>query len=226
MRLRALSLSVGLLLAAQVLALQAPVPVEQEPRHRLVFENAYIRVIDASVPPGDVTGYHVHARDNVPVVVSGGLQTVQPQGGVAVETTVKTGDVFFAAGGYTHRVGNAGTTTLRYIDAELTDSPPARSDPPPPPLAGTRGRRLAFENARVRVHRVRLQSGQSLAAHVHALPRLEVTVVGGTLTSGLGGGTERVETTAGSFAWYPAGAVHAIANGGRAPVELIEIELK
>ncbi len=201
-------------------------PVEQEPRHRLVFENAYIRVIDASVPPGDATLYHVHARDNVPVVVSGGTQTVQPLGGAVTRAEVRTGDVFFAPGGYTHRVGNAGTTTLRYVDAELRDASAAGPDPAPPPLSGARGRRLELENGRVRIYRIRLDSGQSLPAHTHALPRLEVTVAGGTITSGLGARLEQVEATAGAFAWYPAGSVHAVANDGRVRVELIEIELK
>ena len=64
-----------LLTVAWMLAVSASresVPVEREPMHRVVFENALVRVIDAAVPAGAATLYHTHARDNVPVTVAGG----------------------------------------------------------------------------------------------------------------------------------------------------------
>ena len=42
---------------------QSPVPVSSEPRHHLKFENAYVRVFDVMVPPGDQTLFHTHAND-------------------------------------------------------------------------------------------------------------------------------------------------------------------
>lgn len=54
------SVAACLLLAA----LQTGVPVTEEPRHRVVFTNGYVRVIDASLPVGDVTLFHTHDLDN------------------------------------------------------------------------------------------------------------------------------------------------------------------
>jgi hypothetical protein len=35
------------------LSIQSPIPVLNEPRHHLKFENEYVRVFDVVVPPGD-----------------------------------------------------------------------------------------------------------------------------------------------------------------------------
>ena len=36
------------------------VAVEQEPQHKVVFKNDYVRIIDAQLPPGYVTLNHRH----------------------------------------------------------------------------------------------------------------------------------------------------------------------
>jgi hypothetical protein len=36
---------------------QDPVPVEQEPGHRLVFANQYVRVLEVIVAPGETTPF-------------------------------------------------------------------------------------------------------------------------------------------------------------------------
>ena len=41
----------------------AQIPVIDEPRHRVVYEDARVRVLDVRVPPGDVTLEHGHDRD-------------------------------------------------------------------------------------------------------------------------------------------------------------------
>ena len=42
-----------------------PVPVEQEPHHRVIFENQYVRVLDVVVKPGETTLFHKHSIDNL-----------------------------------------------------------------------------------------------------------------------------------------------------------------
>ena len=62
------------------LPLQSAVPVLNEPRHHVKFENKYVRVIDASVPIGDATLFHTHSIDNVPIAISGGKLKTQLAG--------------------------------------------------------------------------------------------------------------------------------------------------
>ncbi|GAB3093344.1 hypothetical protein G8770_06380 [Aestuariicella hydrocarbonica] len=49
---------------------QAPVmPVEQEPRHTIVFENDQLRVYDVNLQPGEETAFHEHRNDLLTVVL-------------------------------------------------------------------------------------------------------------------------------------------------------------
>jgi mannose-6-phosphate isomerase-like protein (cupin superfamily) len=204
-------LSTLLVLAAPAaLGAQTPVPVEQEPRHHVVFSNARIRIIDAALPAGYVSLYHTHARDNVPIVVGAGRIAVQPLGGTATEQDAVLGRATFAAASYAHRVSNVGATPVRFIDVELAEAPPQRGEPAPP-APEPRGHRLELENDRVRVHRVPLAAGDSLPEHRHAGAVVAVAV-------------RALEP--GRFDWYADGRVPPATNSGELPLEVVEVELK
>src|SRR5215813_11105456 len=44
-----------------------PVPVEQEPHHKVVYQNQYVRMLDVQVGPGESTLFHTHSHDNIAV---------------------------------------------------------------------------------------------------------------------------------------------------------------
>jgi len=213
--------ALGLLWAAPLLA-QTIVPVEQEPVHTIVFENDVVRVIDAALPVGHVTLYHTHVRDNVPVALASGRVATTVIGRAPVESAVKVGQVWFAAGGYTHEVRNVGPTPLRYIDVELRTSAPA-AKPAAPVAAGDpiAGHTLELSNARVRVHRVIVAPGRRLEAHQHAGPVLDVLVAGDAVQRGAGVASPVVS---GSFRWHGDGALDAVRNIGPVPYEVVEVE--
>lgn len=100
-----------------------PVPVEREPRHHVVFQNQYVRVLDVTLLPGQPSLYHTHSNDNLAVSLSGDRVQIEPQGqawGEPVE--VVSGEVRFrAAKGrpYTHRVQSAGKLPFHVIDVEI-----------------------------------------------------------------------------------------------------------
>jgi hypothetical protein len=71
--------------------------VEQEPHHRVLFENQYVRVLDVQIPPGDSLLYHIHSYDSLSVRISGGLVPNQMQGSEWAAATVKPGTVVFGA---------------------------------------------------------------------------------------------------------------------------------
>ena len=101
----------------------APLPVEDEPHHHLVYENQYVRMLDVRLQPGETTEFHTHSHDNLAVRLSESM--VQRQNpGMAWDAVSKSipGDVTFTPGAktpYTHRVKNAGKTPFRVIDVEL-----------------------------------------------------------------------------------------------------------
>src|SRR5690349_14605066 len=82
---------------------QTSVPVHQEPRHHLVWEDGHVRVLDVKIAPGDTTLFHTHdtAILYVPIAVS--PISTQPLGGVWS--------------------GNAATTASRFrLDATASDT--------------------------------------------------------------------------------------------------------
>jgi quercetin dioxygenase-like cupin family protein len=55
-----------------------PVPVEQEPHHRWIFENQYVRVLDVVLAPGESTLFHTHSHDSIAVRLTDASVQEQP----------------------------------------------------------------------------------------------------------------------------------------------------
>lgn len=113
--------------APAVAAARPPIPAPadylEDPRHRWLFENQYVRVYDVRIPPGEATEFHRHAYDAVAVRLKGGLVAVQAQGtpwGQAER--IEPGTVAFSADSQkplTHRVRNQGATEYHIILVQL-----------------------------------------------------------------------------------------------------------
>ena len=94
----------------------APITMEQEQHHHLVFENAYIKAFYVEIPPHDRTLYHRHdlpylslsppLLGSTPPTSSGG----PPSGGPRVG---------YMAGGFSHTVTNSRDVALRNVAIEL-----------------------------------------------------------------------------------------------------------
>src|SRR5215510_457275 len=97
-----MKLIVTILAASLMIFAQSPssVPVDQEPQHKVVFKNNFVRVLDATLPAGYVTLNHRHDVDNVSVTISNGRD-----GDAALRGIGRAG---FAKGGYAHSVTNSG----------------------------------------------------------------------------------------------------------------------
>ncbi len=99
-----------------------PVPVEQEPHHRVIFENQYVRVLDVVVKPGETTLFHKHSLDNIPVILTGADNRTQFAGKDWAPTPAKSESVGFIPGAakpYVHRINNQGSTTFHVIDIQI-----------------------------------------------------------------------------------------------------------
>ena len=48
------------LFIAHTVCAQEVVPVHEEPRHHLVYDNDILQVLDVQIPEGDTTLYHTH----------------------------------------------------------------------------------------------------------------------------------------------------------------------
>ena len=175
------------------------IPIEQEPHHRLVFVNEFVRVIDALLPPLYVSQNHTHTLDNVAVTILPGIEGPQGQ--------ARIGFAGFSRGGYSHVITNPNTSPMRFIAVELRSADHGSAEDAPQPDHVT-----VLNNARVRIERVRMTAGETIAAHQHANGYVSVVVRGGE-----GPGVWR---------WHGAGEAPAALDAGRQPLEVVEIEPK
>ena len=175
------------------------VPIEQEPRHHLVFVNDFVRIIDALLPPFYVSQNHTHTLDNVAVTILPGIEGPQGQ--------ARIGFAGFSRGGYSHVITNPNSAPMRFIAVELRSADRGSIEEMPQPDHVT-----VLNNARVRIQRVRLAAGETVPAHQH--PNGYVTVI---VRGGEGPGVWR---------WHGGGETPAALEAGRQPLELVEIEPK
>ena len=127
---RLLGLLIGLfhcqLLLAQAHITSSPgvavLPVDQEHHHRVVFQNAYIRVLDGLVALHDTTPMHLHAANSVVVFLSHSSFGIRLAGEPPVITEVRAGDMRYSAYGdkpVTHIVWDQGPEDFHFYVVEL-----------------------------------------------------------------------------------------------------------
>jgi quercetin dioxygenase-like cupin family protein len=100
-----------------------PVPVEQEPHHRWIFGNQYVRALDVVLAPGESTLFHIHSHDSIAVQLINSTVQEQPSNGEwRPPSRLPPGQSKYREGTkrpYTHRVRNVGNTPFHVIDIEL-----------------------------------------------------------------------------------------------------------
>jgi len=207
---------------------QTAVPVEQEPRHWVVFQNNYVRIYDCLIPPGDITLFHTHSFDNVATTVSGGKLRNEIPGEAPTERVAPTGNIGFAKGTktpYTHRIENIGTTPLRFVVAELHAS--SASPGTPAALDAVPGHKLVLENDRVKVYRISIDPKQATGIRSRTFPWLRISISQSMISIHEPGKTPKiVQTRPGDYRWHEGGTTDSIENVGSTTYEATEIEWK
>src|SRR5688500_3158538 len=103
----------------------AQVQVSEEPMHRPVFQNKYIRLLDVWVKPGDTTQYHIHSTPSLFVFLSDNAVSSQVKGDEWLRDQFVTGVVWyrsFSPDILIHRVCNLDTASLHINDIEILSS--------------------------------------------------------------------------------------------------------
>lgn len=141
----------------------AQVPVREEPHHKPVLENDYVRLLDVHIKPGDTTLYHVHAAPSVMVQITTSTIGMQVMGKpVTPPTQFSSGETKFAAydkSPVTHRVYNAGKQIFHVMDIEL-----AKEEPSNEPCAALKNANVetTIDEKLVRVYKFDLSSQQQI----------------------------------------------------------------
>jgi len=143
--------------------MSAQVPVSKEPKHHNVFENAFVRILDVHLRPGDTSLFHKHETPSVFIV----LNAVKTGSEVTMEeakATALANDASISFEGFyikprIHRVWNEDTSEFHVMDIEILNKQPHNIEAP----LDKKGLRLLFDEKPVRTYRLTLERGSLLA---------------------------------------------------------------
>ena len=199
------------------------IPIEQEPRHRLVFANEHVRFFDVELEPGYQSLYHWHRADGVFVNIAAAPTIAQDLGKQPVQRGERAiGETYFIDYGAkpkAHRVTNAGNSPYHVVDAEILRGCDA---------AGTSGQgpnqSLLIDNARVFVTRVTLPPGAS--TELYAPCGILVAVSAGSLRMETPAGTRPLDLRPAGFEWRQQAQSVKLVNTGASVFHGVDIRLK
>ena len=227
----------GLTVLALTATVAAQVPVNKEPHHRVVYENADFRVLDVNVPVGDSTLDHRHERDIVTVSMTGGTRTRitspgQPAGAIRPPRPLADATVAEYAGKPdSHKVDNVGDAPYQLFAVENL-KPVGWSATGAVNALATK---LATEARAFRIYDVRLVTGSTQTTHTHAVPTVALLVNGKVMSDGPDAQAKALAPASvglkqldqpGQWLLIPKGDTHTIVRLGTADARLLEIEVR
>lgn len=217
-------LGVLVCLAAAPAAAQV-VPVDQEPRHRVVFADEALRVLEVRIPAGDTTLEHRHDNDLATVNIENGQTRTRNSGAEWGTPRVRmVGEVSineYSGTPTAHVVQNIDQMAYRLVGVEnLRPGSWSRDAAIAAPLT-----RVLNESRAFRIYEVRLAGASDATRHVHGVPVMLALVDGAVTIGGESAQPGQPLTTRGQWAVVPAGQPHTV-TGGRVAATVVEIEVR
>jgi quercetin dioxygenase-like cupin family protein len=215
----------------------AQVPTNKEPHHRTVFENTQFRILDVSIPPGQMTLEHSHDLDIVTISMSNGTDTktqspgqpwsdIRPRRPLGhVETSDYSGKLT------SHRVETVGTTAYNLFAIENLK----KSGWSTTPALSAAGTTMSKESRSFRVYNIALAKERTQTSHTHAVPTVVVLLNGKVMSEGP---DEKAKANApapvglkqidrpGQWVLIPAGDSHHLVRLGTEDSQILEIEVR
>lgn len=183
---------------AQALA-QKEIQVREEPRHKNVFENAYVRLLDVYIRASDTTLFHKHSTASVIIVFTNTRMSTEVRGEAPVYGHTVPGTISYAAFDEQpvfHRVINNDTSLFHVMDIELL----GKADTSQTEVFREPDILPAWQKNRVNAYTLFAEPGQVVHKTPSKTPLLLVCVTGyGSLL--IGNSTHPIPMTIGSFAW-------------------------
>ena len=133
------------------LSLSAQVPASEEPRHKPVLQNKYLRLLDVWMQPGDTSLYHIHTIPSLFLPLSNTTVGSQIMGQAWANEKFIIGKAWyrsFLQDTLVHRVTNLSNTTLHVTDLEIFStyhSNPSDIKPLPFPLLFENEKSFAYQ---------------------------------------------------------------------------------
>lgn len=215
-----------LVIASGAIAGAQIVPVSQEPHHRVVFENASLRVLDVNIPSGITTLDHRHDHDLLIVSVGAADTRTRAPGAdwgpvrprrVLGETSVTE----YVGQPGVHAIRNVGVDPYRLIAVENARAGGWSSLPPVVPA----GAEVIVEGRAFRATRVRVKVGETGNARAPAVPSVVILVSGEAVLSRAGGHAVALSPTA-RWTVLGAGESFTVTSKGPGEAQLVAVEVR
>ena len=199
------------------------VPVRQEPLHHNVFENAWVRVLDVHIPPGDTTQFHKHETPSVFIVlnpVKTGSQVIQEeQTSTALRGDSAISFESFATTPRIHRVWNEDTTEFHVMDIELlSKGQPAMASP----FSNVPGSQLLIDAVPARVYKLNMEAGKNLQVN----NKRPLLIVGLTDNTGKVSVNNKIFSRKGDLIFIEPGKSIHVSNKSNQPFSFALLEFK
>jgi hypothetical protein len=210
-----------LLWSSQQIVAQDAVAVSKEPRHKNVFENKYLRVLDVHIAPGDTTQFHKHETPSVFISlhpVKTGSQIIIEDGSATVLSTDRkiTFEGFYKSPRI-HRVWNEDTSVFHVMDIEIL----SKGNESKEASIAAENIKLLFDAPPVRAYRVTLGSNQEIK-----IERNAAILIVGLADAGNVLINKRSFKKEGDFLFIPPSEKIKLANGDQQEYSFALLELK
>ena len=204
-------------------------PANEEPRHVVMLENEWVRVIDVEIPEGERTLYHTHSLDYPYVLVTSVTLYNQIYGQEPKDVKMQAGFIGYydaaSKGAYTHRFINRGPGAFRAIGIELLKpmEVPAAPNAALPALAGAE---IALDNERVGAYRIKIAPGKSIGPLTIPGPSIRVAMGEGKMVHETEDTQSETRIAPAQFVFQPQTTTAVFTNTGATELELVEFVLK
>ncbi len=201
----------------------AQLPVSEEPHHKVVLENEYVRILKGHIPFRDTTLAHLHAANSVVVFLSKSTFAIQIVGEGPVVTTVSPGDAKYVAYGekpVNHRVWNESAPMFHFIVIEMLKKHPGNDTCS---IISQPGVRFQWQQKLVMVYNLDIAKGKQYNLSKSNCAYLLIDISGSVTTSSSG---SMRSLQANGFVFFPAQSNIKIDANNKENVACILLQLK
>ena len=202
----------------------AQVAVRDEPRHHLVFENDYVRLLDVFLSPHDTTQFHVHSTPSVfttftKTATGSQLISGQPSGDLSV-----AGNSWYdsLSTPRIHRVWNEDTTWFHVMDIELIGGKPHSSQP----VLEDPFLKLYFNEPPANGYRLELQPGNRLELPASSIGYLLLSIGHAVIEYKTNDHVQHRIMKSGHYIWIEPGKSFSFAAQTNTPSSFVLLQLK
>lgn len=158
----------------------AQITVHQEPHHKIIFENEYVRLIDLTLRPNDTTLEHTHSIASAVVFLTHSKVAIQDAGKPPVVTEFEPGNTVFRNYGekpVLHTVWIEDTSVFTCLVAEMVHQAPVHPGVADPEDAT---KKLLWRQNLADAYNIRLASGQHYTMQKSSCAYLVICFAGKT----------------------------------------------